>query len=155
MTDSRQSLIEETKNCGIDAGSPKFNHGGGNDNREWTVKMSGGSGVDDKCISGAIEKAGVPKVNCEKTAPPPPPPKPLGPKYDLRRPPSTRRNCWARADGLGCGVFIEGSGCEMNGDDIWEYYQKIRCSCKKCGNVEYKVGCFVKFDYVMGCNNHD
>jgi hypothetical protein len=64
-------------------------------------------------------------------------------------------NCWAKSDGIGCGVFIEGSGCELIGDDIWEYYQKIRSSCKKCGKVEYKAGCFVKIDYVTGCNNHD
>ncbi|KAM6509344.1 hypothetical protein FSOLCH5_012345 [Fusarium solani] len=188
-TDSGKRLIEEAKNCGIDAGSPKFNYGGGDDNREWTAEMNGASDVDDKCISEAIEKAGGPKVTCEKTAPPPPPPKPFEPKYDcqgsglcggpllqvkhcdyavnrLRRNRADptwygtqeRRltgNCWAKSDGIGCGVFIEGSGCELIGDDIWEYYQKIRSSCKKCGKVEYKAGCFVKIDYVTGCNNHD
>ncbi|KAI8656100.1 Peptidase-S8 domain-containing protein [Fusarium keratoplasticum] len=207
-TDSGKRLIEEAKNCGIDAGSPKFNYGGGDDNREWTAEMNEGSDVDNKCISEAIEKAGGPKVICEKTAPPPPPPKPFEPKYDcqgsglcggpllqvkhcdyavnrlrrnradptwygtqqaqdisVRHPETTliilnregrlTGNCWAKSDGIGCGVFIEGSGCELIGDDIWEYYQKIRSSCKKCGKVEYKAGCFVKIDYVAGCNNHD
>lgn len=84
-TDSGKRLIEEAKNCGIDAGSPKFNYGGGDDNREWTAEMNEGSDVDNKCISEAIEKAGGPKVICEKTAPPPPPPpKPFEPKYDYQ-----------------------------------------------------------------------
>ncbi|KAM6515729.1 hypothetical protein FALCPG4_013942 [Fusarium falciforme] len=189
-TDSGKRLIEEAKNCGIDAGSPKFNYGGVDDNREWTEEMNGGSDVDEKCISEAIEKAGGPKVICEKTAPPPPPPpKPFEPKYDcqgsglcggpllqvkhcdyavnrLRRNRADPTwygtqegrltgNCWAKADGIGCGVFMEGSGCELIGDDVWEYYQKIRSSCKKCGKVEYKAGCFAKIDYVTGRNNND
>ncbi|KAJ4249972.1 hypothetical protein NW757_007401 [Fusarium falciforme] len=188
-TDSGKRLIEEAKNCGIDAGSPKFNYGGGDDNRKWTEEMNGGSDVDEKCISEAIEKAGGPKVICEKTAPPPPPPKPFEPKYDcqgsglcggpllqvkhcdyavnrLRRNRADPTwygtqegrltgNCWAKADGIGCGVFIEGNGCELIGDDVWEYYQKIRSSCKKCGKVEYKAGCFAKIDYVTGRNNND
>ncbi|EEU42151.1 uncharacterized protein NECHADRAFT_86113 [Fusarium vanettenii 77-13-4] len=167
----------------------KFNYGGDGDNREWTAEMNGGSDVEDKCISEAIEKAGGPKVAYEKAAPPPPPPKPFEPKYDcqgsglcggpllqvkhcdyavnrLRRNQADptwygtqegrlTRNCWAKSDGIGSGVFLEGSGCELIGDDIWEHYQKIRSLWKKCGKVEYKAGCFVKIDYVTGCNNHD
>ncbi|KAL5610312.1 hypothetical protein FOVSG1_004993 [Fusarium oxysporum f. sp. vasinfectum] len=65
-------------------------------------------------------------------------------------------NCWGKSDGIGCGVFLEGEGCEMRGYDMWDWYQKIRKdgSCKKCGKVEYKDGCTLKIDYVTGCNNH-
>ncbi|KAF4991135.1 hypothetical protein FDECE_14138, partial [Fusarium decemcellulare] len=65
-------------------------------------------------------------------------------------------NCWAKSDGLGCGVFIEGKDCQLIGDDLWEWFQKIRSAgCDKCGKVEYKSGCFVNINYVSNCNNHD
>ncbi|UPL01741.1 hypothetical protein LCI18_012675 [Fusarium solani-melongenae] len=126
MTESAKRLIQEAKNCRIDGGSPKFNYGGGDGNREWAAEMNGGSDVDDRCISEAIEKAGGSKVTCEKTA------APLltqafRAQYGTREGRLTG-NCWAKADGIGCDVFMESSGCEWIGDSIW---QKIWSSCKK------------------------
>lgn len=37
---------------------------------------------------------------------------------------------------------------------MWELYQQIRDNdCPKCGKKEYQKGCFMKIDYVTGCDN--
>lgn len=75
-------------------------------------------------------------------------------------------NCWANAEGYGCGVFVQGTNktltgdqpCEFSGNQIWWDYQDIRDSnkgnCDKCGSKVYSNGCEITINYVSGCDNN-
>ncbi|KAJ5326091.1 uncharacterized protein N7506_009193 [Penicillium brevicompactum] len=64
-------------------------------------------------------------------------------------------NCWGDQT-RGCGVFIQGTGCSISGNDMWNDYQNIRKigGCKKCGTYHRGNGCLVTIDYVSQCDNH-
>ncbi|KIA75702.1 bacteriodes thetaiotaomicron symbiotic chitinase [Aspergillus ustus] len=56
---------------------------------------------------------------------------------------------------LGCGVFVEGDGCEMTGNQMGAAYDHLRHpglgDCEICGSVEFPDGCRLKVDYVSRC----
>ncbi|KAJ6084467.1 hypothetical protein N7486_011267 [Penicillium sp. IBT 16267x] len=57
--------------------------------------------------------------------------------------------------GFGCGVFVSGSGCEMDGNTMAAAYDHLHNSdegdCGICGSVTFSDGCLLKVDYVGGC----
>ncbi|KAL3473266.1 Spherulation-specific family 4-domain-containing protein [Aspergillus californicus] len=58
-------------------------------------------------------------------------------------------NCWGDQV-RGCGVFIQGDGCRISGNDMWNAYQNIRDvgGCAKCGSFHRDDGCLVTINYV-------
>ncbi|KAL3492448.1 Spherulation-specific family 4-domain-containing protein [Aspergillus germanicus] len=64
-------------------------------------------------------------------------------------------NCWGDQV-RGCGVFIQGDGCRISGNDMWNAYQNIRDvgGCAKCGSFHRDDGCLVTINYVYSCDNH-
>ncbi|KAF2223372.1 Spherulation-specific family 4-domain-containing protein [Elsinoe ampelina] len=63
-------------------------------------------------------------------------------------------NCWGDGASSGCGVFIQGSNCQISGNDIWHDYQNIRDlgGCKRCGSYYREDGCRVAIDFVSTCD---
>ncbi|KAI9871169.1 MAG: hypothetical protein M1830_009843 [Pleopsidium flavum] len=62
--------------------------------------------------------------------------------------------CGANGLGYGCGVFIEGNGCSISGQDLKTAYNAIRShACTKCGSQkDTETKCQVTINYVTGCN---
>ncbi|KAH7383114.1 Spherulation-specific family 4-domain-containing protein [Cadophora sp. MPI-SDFR-AT-0126] len=56
-----------------------------------------------------------------------------------------------------CGVFIQGAGCTISGNDMWNDYQNIRDigGCKRCGSYHRSDGCLVTVNYVSSCAGYD
>ncbi|THC89832.1 hypothetical protein EYZ11_010716 [Aspergillus tanneri] len=57
--------------------------------------------------------------------------------------------------GFGCGVFVEGDNCQMNGDQMAAAYdhifQKTGGNCGICGHAFFSDGCKLTVNYVSGC----
>ncbi|KAL3476522.1 hypothetical protein BJX99DRAFT_270507 [Aspergillus californicus] len=58
--------------------------------------------------------------------------------------------------GFGCGIFVKGDGCQLEGSVMQAAYDHVLDSgCEICGQVEFSNGCHMRVDYVSGCTTQN
>ncbi|KAF6804015.1 glucan 1,3-beta-glucosidase [Colletotrichum musicola] len=72
---------------------------------------------------------------------------------------STKAGSCEYSRGYGCGVWVEGSGCRMRGDEMRYAFSQmfVGSSCDKCQRMKFGSNkeCAMVIDYVTGCDGNN